>query len=100
MNDESLPVNNIDAEKFVLAAMMWSPQAIAECTEIVGPDDFLRPVHRDIFRSMVMMFAAEEPITPVTLLAWMQRDRIKIDPVYLADLYGIRVPAPMAPAHA
>lgn len=97
---DPLPPNNIDAEKFTLAAMMWSPQAIAECAEIVTSDDFLRPVHRDIFRAMVSMFAADEPVTPVTLLAWMQRDGDKVDPLYLADLYAIPVPAPMAAAHA
>lgn len=100
MNDESLPPSNIDAERYVLAAMMWSNQAIAECTEIVGVGDFLRPVHRNVFRAMVMMFAAEEPVTPVTLLAWMQRDGDKVDPVYLADLYGIPASAVMAQAHA
>lgn len=100
MNDEILPVNNIEAERFMLAAMMTSPQAIAECAEIVTPGDFLRPVHRAIFRAMVMMLAADEPVTPVTLLAWMQRDGERIDPMYLAELYGMPVPAPMAAAHA
>lgn len=100
MNDDPAPTSNLDAERYTLAAMMSSPQAVDEAAEIVQPSDFLRPLHQDIFLAIVCMASAREPVTPVTLRAWMERDRIKVDPLYLADIYGLPVPGPMGAAHA
>jgi replicative DNA helicase len=97
---DKLPTSNIEAEQYTLGAMMLSPQAVAEVTEVVSPPDFIRPVHQQIFHALVAMFAADEPVTPVTLLAWMRRDGTKIDPLYLAELFGLPVVAPQATAHA
>lgn len=97
---DDLPPHNIEAERWTLAAMMFSPQSIAETVEIVSPPDFFRPVHQAIFRALVQMFAAEEPITPVTLDSWLARDKVKFDPLYLADLAGIPVIAQDGGAHA
>jgi hypothetical protein len=98
--DGDLPTNDIEAERWVLAACMTAPPVIAAAAEIVSPGDFFRPVHQAIFRALVQMFAADERITPVTLKTWMERDRVKFDPVYLADLFGIPVIAYDATTHA
>lgn len=99
-NFERLPSNNIPAEQAVLGAMMSTPQAIEDVTEIVGPADFFRPLHQDIFMAMVAMFSCNEPVTPHTLRAWLERDKVRFDPLYLVDLYSRGVPGAMAAAHA
>lgn len=100
MNTDAMPTSDIDAEKFTLAAMMQGPQAIAEVAEIVSPGDFYRPLHQVIYRAMIMMFAAGEPVSPVTLRAWLDREAAKYDPVYLVEIYGLPSSAAFGVAHA
>src|SRR5690349_4429152 len=80
--------------------MMASDQAIQEVVEILEPANFYRPLHQDIFRILVTMSAAQEPISPVTLCAWLERENIKFEHTYIADLCGIPIPAMQAAAHA
>lgn len=97
---EKPEVSDIDAEKFTLAAMMTSPQAIAECGEIVSPGDFYRPIHKIMFKAIVLMFAADEPVTPVTLRTYLAEKNQRFDPLYLAEIYDIPVTGAMGAAHA
>lgn len=88
------PPSDIEAERYTLAAMMLSRQAIAAAVEVVMPDQFYRPAHQVIFRAMVMMDAAGERVDPVTLRAWLERDgdtRVlgPDGPIYLSDLFGL-----------
>jgi len=101
------PSHDIDAERYTLAAMMQSGLAVEEACEVVGPGDFYRPGHSDIFMAIISMYSAQEPVTAVTLRAWMERDfggpppalRMRW-PLYLADLIGLPVAAVAAEAHA
>src|SRR5260370_6313689 len=70
---DRMPSSNLDAERWVLACMMSAPLAVEQSAEIIGPGDFYRPGHGEMFYAMVQMYAAQEPITPVTLRAWMER---------------------------
>ena len=65
---------DIEAEQYVLAAMMMHPSAIEESTERLDPDHFYRPSHQVLYRSIVAMYAAGEHVDPVTLRAWVQAD--------------------------
>lgn len=98
--DTQLPAHDIEAERYTLACMMASPQAIADCTEVVTPEDFLRPAHRIICNAMISMFAANEPVTPVTLRDWISRDGDHVDPLYLFELHQLPVVSAMGPSHA
>lgn len=87
------PMHDIEAEQFLLAAMMLHASAIETAAEIVDPGDFYRPVHEDIFRAMISMYAARVRVDPLTLRTWMEQDRSlralgERGSVYLADLYG------------
>lgn len=97
---DKLPPCDIDAEKYTLGSMMLSEQAIAVATEVISERDFFRPAHQVLFAAMVNMFAAGEPVTPVTLRAWLARDAARFDPLYLAELFGLPTVAAEAGAHA
>jgi hypothetical protein len=101
------PSSDLDAERYTLAAMMQSPLAVEQVVSVVGPHDFYRPGHGDIFISMISMYACEEPITPVTLRKWMERDyggappSLRMQwPMYLADLFGLPTTAVEGIHHA
>jgi replicative DNA helicase len=87
----------IEAEQELLGACMQSAQAVVEVMEVIDPGVFLRPQHEMIFGALVAMTSASEPVTPVTLRAWLERDRDRIDPDYLHALYS-RVVMPAAAA--
>lgn len=95
------PSSDIEAETWTLSAMMNSGQAIIEAAEIVQGSDFFRPLHQEIFGAMVAMTSAGEPVTPVTLRAWLdQYHDVKYTPTQISDLYGLNVPPQWAAHHA
>lgn len=89
--------NNIEAERYALAGMInGGGIAIEAAAEQVVPEDFYRPAHQEIFLALVSMYAAQEPITAVTLWNWMcvngnQKVLGDAAAVYLADLIGLPV---------
>ena len=95
------PSSDIEAEIWTLSAMMNSGQAIIEAAEIVQGGDFFRPLHQEIFGAMVAMSAAGEPVTPVTLRAWLdQYHDVKYGPTQISDLFHLNVPPQWAAHHA
>ena len=50
-----IPPHNLDAEQSVLGAMLESKQAIANVVEILKADDFYKPVHGEIFDTIVSL---------------------------------------------
>lgn len=76
--------------------MMTNPMAIDAALDLLAPEHFYRPAHQVIYRAMVIMFAADQVVNPVTLKAWIEGDgEMKTlggpaaGPMYLAELYGI-----------
>lgn len=66
--------HDFDAEQAVLSAMMNDPAAIDAAAELLAPDDFFRPAHQVVFRAMVVMRAAGEPVSIATLREQIARD--------------------------
>jgi replicative DNA helicase len=67
MTSASLPPQNLDAEEYVLGAMMLSPNAIAAVAEILDAGDFYRESHGLIFRATCEMYGRGDPVDPLTL---------------------------------
>lgn len=91
-----MPPSDIDAERYVLSAMMWSREAISAVCELLEPGHFHRPGHQELYRAMVTMDAADMAPDPVTVRAWLDEDGAMralggqaAGTVYLADLYGL-----------
>jgi replicative DNA helicase len=90
--DDSLPVHDIEAERYCLAAMMNRPSEIGAAAEIMDSTAFFRPLHQDIFRVLVLMMVAGDKIDPVTVTSRMREEKLlKGNDLYIAELYALPV---------
>jgi len=64
---DRVPPHNLDAEVSVLGSMLLSRNAVADISEIVGPEDFYRGAHRTIFEACLDLYNRGEPLDVVTL---------------------------------
>jgi replicative DNA helicase len=62
-----VPPSAIEAEESLIGAMLLSSDAVSIAYEIVDPDDFYRPLHGQIFRAIVALSNAAEPVDYVTV---------------------------------
>lgn len=70
---DRVPPHNLEAEVSVVGSMLLSKDAIAEVTEIVGPEDFYRGAHRTMFEAARELYDRGEPVDPVTLADELER---------------------------
>lgn len=105
---ENLPLPaDIEAERYALAAMIQAPHGIDMVADLLVPEHFHRPAHQIIYRAMIMMHSAGEPIDPITLRDWITKDGevrslggLANASMYLAELYGLPVVAASATYYA
>jgi len=64
-----IPPQDVVAESTVLGSMMLESARVAEVADILRADDFYRPAHQTIYRVLLDMHAAGEPIDLVTVRA-------------------------------
>src|ERR1700722_236212 len=62
-----LPPQNLEAEEYVLGAMMLSAHAIEAVSEIVDTQDFYRDSHATIYRTALELFQQGRPVDAITL---------------------------------
>jgi len=70
---DRVPPHNIEAEESVLGSMMLSRDAIAEVLELLHEDDFYRPAHRTVFRSVLELYSHGQAVDPVTTAEDLRR---------------------------
>lgn len=70
---QKLPPHNIEAERFVLGAILLENEALAKSLSIVKSGDFYQTSHRKIFDTMIDLFEKNEVIDLVTLSQELQR---------------------------
>jgi replicative DNA helicase len=56
-----------EAERSVLGAILVDGQYLDQVSDMLRPEDFYRPAHQRLFRSMIEMAAEGMPIDPLTL---------------------------------
>jgi replicative DNA helicase len=64
---DRLPPQNVEAEQFVLGAILLENEAIAAVIEVLSPNDFYKDAHKKIFTAMLDLYERNEPIDLVTL---------------------------------
>lgn len=64
---EKLPPQNVEAEQFVLGAVLLDNDSIYKAIEIISPGDFYKESHRRVFSSMLTLLDKGEPIDLITL---------------------------------
>ncbi|MCG6553339.1 MAG: replicative DNA helicase [Candidatus Magnetominusculus sp. LBB02] len=70
---EKLPPQNIDAEQYVLGAVLLENEALYKAIEIISPADFYKDSHRCIFAAMLGLLDKSEPIDIITLADQLRR---------------------------
>src|SRR6266540_2744124 len=70
---ERVPPHNVEAEESVLGSMLLSRDAIAEVLELLHEDDFYRPAHRTVFRSVLDFYFHGQAVDPVTVAEELRR---------------------------
>jgi replicative DNA helicase len=87
-----LPPQNVEAEQCVLGSILLQQGAMPKAVEILSPEDFYRPEHRQIFTAMIQLFDRAEPPDLITV-ANVLKDSNHLDqaggPAYLATLTDI-----------
>jgi replicative DNA helicase len=73
MTPDRLPPHLIEAEEAVLGAMLKDPAAITAATLKVQEDDFYRPAHRTIFRTILKLRADGGPADAITVASTLAR---------------------------
>jgi replicative DNA helicase len=79
---ERVPPHNVEAEESVLGSMLLSKDAIAEVLELLREDDFYRPAHRTVFRSVLELYGHGDAVDAVTVQEALRRSGA------LADIGG------------
>ncbi|MBP9670732.1 replicative DNA helicase [Candidatus Woesebacteria bacterium] len=64
---QKVPPHSDEAEKSVLGSILIDKDAIVQVSEFLQSDHFYQNKHGDIFRAMIALFEAREPIDLVTL---------------------------------
>ena len=70
---ERIPPHSDEAEKSVLGAVLIDQDAFYAVSEILKPDDFYPESHKEIYRSMMDLYARSEPIDAVTVSESLKR---------------------------
>jgi replicative DNA helicase len=71
MNVAPVPPQNLEAEESVLGAVLLSPRVLVSVAELIGPGDFYRSSHGELFRALLEMDASDIPIDSISTVDWM-----------------------------
>jgi replicative DNA helicase len=71
---ERVPPHNVEAEESVLGSMLLSKDAIAEVLEQLHENDFYRPAHRTVFRSVLELYSHGQAVDAVTVAEDLRRN--------------------------
>ncbi|MCT2589202.1 hypothetical protein LHJ74_04515 [Streptomyces sp. N2-109] len=61
------PPADLEAEAAVLGAMLLAADAIADVVVSITPEDYYRPAHETIHRTIVALREQGQPVDPITL---------------------------------
>ena len=82
-----IPPSAIEAEESLIGAMLLSQEAVSIAYETVQAEDFYRPLHGQIFSSIVSLANSGEPVDYVTVQAKLQeRGSIAVELALLSSL--------------
>lgn len=70
-----VPPQNLEAERSILGAILIDKDAFIRVGDILHPDDFYDPRHKEIYNSMAQLFDKHSPIDPVTLVNELEKNK-------------------------
>ncbi len=66
-NELRLPPQNVEAEQFVLGALMIDKNAIFKVRDILAQDDFYKPANETVYEAIQQLFDKHQPIDIVSV---------------------------------
>lgn len=69
-----LPPQAIDLEEAVLGALMLEKDALSLVIDILAPENFYPETHQEIYRAIVMLFNASEPVDMRTVVSQLRKN--------------------------
>ena len=88
----SLLPHDKEAEQGVLGAIIHNNQALYQAVEILQPDHFFSPAHREMFQAMIDLSERKDPVDEITLGHFL-RAKNQLDQVgglvYIAELVDL-----------
>ena len=89
---ESLLPHDKEAEQGVLGAIIHNNQALYQAVELLQPDHFFSPAHREMFQAMIDLTERKDPVDEITLGHYL-RAKNQLDQVgglvYIAELVDL-----------
>jgi len=77
-DNQELPPQNLEAERWLLSALMIDNEKFPEVLQEVSPEDFYRSAHEIYFRAMVAIYERGDPVDPISLAEELtRRDQFK-----------------------
>ncbi len=73
---EKLPPQSIEAEKSLLGCLLLDKNAIFKVADFLGPEDFYRPAHQEIYRVCTELFQKSEPIDLLSVANRLQEKNL------------------------
>lgn len=67
MDDFKIPPHDLVAEQSVLGAVFIAPDTIISLADELTPEDFYKPAHKIVFKTMLSLFEKGEPIDATTM---------------------------------
>ncbi|UCE87977.1 MAG: replicative DNA helicase [Deltaproteobacteria bacterium] len=98
-----VPPQDLDAEKAVLSAVLLDNDALHAVYEEIRPEDFYHPAHEKLFRAMIALGDAGEPVDLHTLSDHLTTQKQLDDiggPVFLAEIADYEATAANVLHHA
>jgi replicative DNA helicase len=100
---QKLPPQNLEAEYSVLGGLMLEREAFDQVSDLIGVDDFYKPAHQIIYRTIAELHHKAQPVDLVTVANALQT-RNELDqiggPEYLLSLLDKVVSAANIDSHA
>ena len=100
---DRIPPQNVEAEQFILGAVLLENEAIAAVIERIGPGDFYKDAHKKIFISMLDLYEKNEPIDLITLTEQLSKKE-QLESIggasYLSTIVGLVPTAANARYHS
>lgn len=96
-----VPPHDTKLERVVLRALLVEPHQIPSVVKILAPEMFYAPKHEAIYRSIVELYDAGEPIDLYVVGRWLQQAGVmpgKITPTELTEI-ATTAAAPPTPKH-
>lgn len=92
--ENRVPPHSLEAEESLLGAMLLSSHAIADSIELLGADQFYRPAHAHVYDAIAALYAAGDPVDPVTVATELERAGVAETVGGLAGLNRLQMNTP------